>query len=195
MIREMLKKILKRYKFLPNKNLIFDKYKLKLVKFKYLGTNVRLQSDFKFYHTSNLEIRDNVFIGSEADIDSMGGVTIDEGTMIGPRFTCISSNHYYDSDDLKAIPYDNRMILKPIIIHKNVWIGACVSILPGVNIGEGAIIGMGTVVNKNVPPFAIVVGNPNKIVRYRNKEVYNKLKEQKKVYNNIYAGKGFEYIR
>lgn len=56
---------------------------------------------------------------------------------------------------------------KKIIIGNDVWIGANSSILPGVTIGSGAIIGAGSVVTKDVPPYAIVVGNPGKIIKYR----------------------------
>jgi maltose O-acetyltransferase len=57
---------------------------------------------------------------------------------------------------------------RPIVIEDDVWIGARVTILGGVNIGTGAVIGAGSVVTKNVPPYAIVAGNPAKLIRYRN---------------------------
>ena len=53
-----------------------------------------------------------------------------------------------------------------IRIGDDVWIGAGAIILPGVTIGEGAVVGAGAVVTKDIPPFAIVVGNPAKIIRY-----------------------------
>ena len=56
----------------------------------------------------------------------------------------------------------------PLLIHDDVWIGAAAIIMPGVNeIGTGAVIGAGTVVNKDVPPYAVVLGNPGRIVKYR----------------------------
>lgn len=66
----------------------------------------------------------------------------------------------------------------PIIIEDEVWIGTSVIILSGVTIGRGAIIGAGSVVTKDVPPFAIVVGNPSKIIKYRfSDEILIKLNE------------------
>lgn len=57
----------------------------------------------------------------------------------------ITRNHNYDSHDLKFIPYDTLYINKPVVIKENVWIGSHVYILPGITIGEGAVIGMGSV--------------------------------------------------
>lgn len=56
---------------------------------------------------------------------------------------------------------------KPVVIGHDVWVGLNVIILSGVNIGTGAIIGAGAVVSKDIPPYAIAVGNPAKVVRYR----------------------------
>ena len=61
-------------------------------------------------------------------------------------------------------------LVKPIFIEDYVWIGMRVSIAPGVRIGEGAILGMGSVIFEDVPPLAIVIGNPAKILTYRSKE-------------------------
>lgn len=94
----------------------------------------------------------------------------------------MTSNHHYDSDDLKAIPYDGRNLLAKVTIEENVWIGANVSIVPGVTIGEGAVIAMGTVVTKDVPKYAVVGGNPAKVIKYRNIKKYNKLKTDGNIY-------------
>ena len=67
---------------------------------------------------------------------------------------------------------------QPIEIGDHVWIGARAMIMKGVKIGEGAIVAIGSVVVKDVPPYAIVGGNPAKIIKYRNIEQFNKLKNQ-----------------
>lgn len=189
-----LKRFLSRYYFLPKKNSIIDKYKLKRYKLKKLGQNVRICNGWTFGNVDKLEIENDVFISNQAYIDAIGGVKIKSGTMIGPRFTCISANHVYNTADLKSIPFDDRLILKPIEIGNNVWIGACVSVNPGVKIGEGAVIGMGVVVYKDIPPYSIVVGNPMKIINYRDIELYNKLKDENKVFNKIYWNKPRKYV-
>ena len=68
------------------------------------------------------------------------------------------------------------------MINDNVWIGADVKIVPGITIGEGAVIAMSAVVTKDVPACAVVGGNPAKILKYRDINVYNQLKE-KRQYN------------
>ena len=97
----------------------------------------------------------------------------------------MTRNHNYDGKDLKSIPYDDVYINKPVIIKKNVWIGSNVLILPGVTIGEGAVIGMGAVLTKDVPDYAIVGGNPAKVLKYRNKETYQKLERKNKIYLSL----------
>ena len=66
-------------------------------------------------------------------------------------------------------PYrpEENLTKGPIIVHDDVWIGARAMILAGVELGQGAIVGAGAVVAKSVPPYAIVVGNPARIIRYR----------------------------
>lgn len=104
-----------------------------------------------------------------------GGISIGTGSILSHQVQIFSRNHLYDSIDLKYIPYDNRFISKKVTIGKYVWIGANAIILPGVNIGDGAVIGAGSVVTKDVPKYAIVGGNPAKIIKYRNEDVFNEL--------------------
>jgi maltose O-acetyltransferase len=75
------------------------------------------------------------------------------------------------------IPYSNVNIPAPVIIEDFVWVGSRVAIFPGVRIGEGAIVGLGSIVTKDIPPLAIVAGNPAKILKYRNSESFKKAKE------------------
>ncbi|WP_442862504.1 DapH/DapD/GlmU-related protein [Bacillus sp. USDA818B3_A] len=84
-----------------------------------------------------------------------------------------------------AIPYDLKNIRKPIIIEVNSWIGQRAIILPGVTIGEGAVVGAGSVVTKDVEPCSIVGGNPAKHIKYRDKDVYYKLKNEGKILRKI----------
>ena len=89
----------------------------------------------------------------------------------------ITSNHNYEGD---KIPYDEKIITKEIVIGDCVWLGNRVTIVGNVNIGDGAIIAAGSVVVKNVPNYAIVGGNPAKIIRYRfPEEIIEKLNKIK----------------
>lgn len=181
----MIRKLFSRYIISNKKNYIYDKYKMRRYNFKYLGVNTRISDGFILGHTENLIIEDNVFISGEAYIDAVANITIKSGTMIGPRFTCIASNHNYDGNDLEAIPFDNKIYLDEVVIGENVWIGANVSVAPGVEIGEGAVIGMGVTVYKDVEPFSVVVGNCNRIIKYRDRDTYNKLKMKNRIYNSV----------
>ena len=193
-MKKIIKYLLSRYYFNYKKNFIFDKYRMKKMQFKSIERGIRLSEDLGLFNTENIKIGEYVFLGKQAYIDAVDTVEIGSGTMIGPRVTIISSNHNYDGEELRSIPYDNKIYKRPVIIKENVWIGSNVCILPGVEIGEGAVIGMGSIVNKNIPPYAIAVGNPAKIIKYRNKDVYLKLKCEDKIYNKKYAGKGFIYV-
>lgn len=165
MIKRIIRSIFRSTPLVCNKkNIVIDLHRLNIIKFKYLGNNISLSEDFNVFNSKNIIIEDNVFIGRQAYIDAIGNIKISKGSMIGPKITMISANHYYKGDDLRAIPYDNRYIKKSITIEENVWLGANVSILPGVTVGSGAIVGMSSVVTKDIPPFAIAVGNPAKVI-------------------------------
>lgn len=71
------------------------------------------------------------------------------------------AEHNYYSEDIR------KSVRKPVIIGNDVWIGTNVVILRGVTIGDGAVIGAGAVVTKDIPPYAIAVGNPAKVIKYR----------------------------
>ena len=63
-----------------------------------------------------------------------------------------------------------------------VWFGANVTLVPGVTIGEGVVVGSGSVVTKNIPDYAVIGGNPAKVIKYRDKDTFEKLKNEKKYY-------------
>ncbi|MCK4982504.1 MAG: hypothetical protein KAS17_06250, partial [Victivallaceae bacterium] len=77
------------------------------------------------------------------------------------------------------LPYDEKMIKKPVSIGRNVWIGMNVCIAPGTEIGDGCIIGMGAVVSGKVPPLSIIGNQKWRIFAERDIEHYKKLDEQK----------------
>ncbi len=93
----------------------------------------------------------------------------------GVECMVITSNHNYEGT---SIPYDETDICKTIIIENYVWFGNRVTVVGNVTIGEGAIIAAGAVVTKDVPPLAIVGGNPAKIIKYRDKEHFERLKRE-----------------
>jgi len=94
----------------------------------------------------------------------------------GREITIITDNHNYDKPE--AIPYDEVRIVKDVIIGDCVWIGDRVTIVPGVTVGEGAVLAAGSVVTRDVPPLAVVGGAPAKVIRFRDREAYERLKSQ-----------------
>jgi acetyltransferase-like isoleucine patch superfamily enzyme len=136
--------------------------------------NIMLAGDlakFEIHHTSHL--KSNTFI------ECSGGVKIGKYFHVGRGLTIFSTKHNFRSAN--QIPYDEVDAAAPVEIGDYVWIGANVSIVPGVKIGEGAIVGMGSVVTKNVPAGAVVAGNPASRIGQRDMEIYYKLKNEGRV--------------
>ncbi len=88
-----------------------------------------------------------------------GGITIGDGVFIGPKCNLITINHDPNPDNRSAT-YG-----LPIVIEDKVWIGINSTILPGVKIGYGSIVGAQSVVTKDVPPMTVVAGNPARIIK------------------------------
>jgi acetyltransferase-like isoleucine patch superfamily enzyme len=148
--------------------------------FKSIGAGVVLSPGIQVAYPDRIDIGDHVYIGPEALIAGDGGLTLGHGVIIGPRVTLLTSTHRYDPAE--AIPYDAVTLLRPIAIEPFVWIGANVSVVPGVRIGEGAVVAMGAVVTKDVPRGAVVGGNPARILKYRDLDRFDRLKREGKVY-------------
>lgn len=114
---------------------------------------------------SNLHIGDDVDLAKGVLITTKGRVEIGSRTLIGYRTQIISANHDVPEDRGRIFGSGHK--LKKIVIGADVWIGANCVVLPGVTIGEGAVIAAGSVVTKNVDPFAIVGGVPAKLIKMR----------------------------
>ncbi|MFT5756057.1 MAG: maltose O-acetyltransferase [Alteromonadaceae bacterium] len=155
--------------------LVFLKYR-KLI-FKYVGHNTSYRSlKSNFSYSQNISFGNDVRIGPGADLDGAGNIIIGNGVIFAPNVCVYSRSHYFDGVDLQALPFDNKIITDEVIINDYVWVGRNVIILPGVNIGEGAVIGAGAVVSKNIPRLAVAVGNPAKVIKYRDAINYENLK-------------------
>lgn len=156
------------------KILIFLKYYK--FKFKNEGLNCHYKGfSSVFMSPEKTILGNNVYLGSKTEIDAAGGVEIGNGVIFGPEVCVYSRSHNFDSEDLAALPFDNKFLTAKVVIKDYVWIGRRVIVLPGVTIGKGAIIGAGAVVSKDVPDYAIAVGNPAKVVKYRNQANVEKL--------------------
>ncbi|MGM0582480.1 MAG: sulfotransferase [Bacteroidota bacterium] len=128
-------------------------------------------------HPLMVRMGKNIHIGNNAYFFTKGGLTIGDNTHFSRNVSIYTANHNYEGN---ALPYDDNYIEKPVFIGKNVWIGMNVSIVPGVSIGEGAIIGMGAVISKDVTKGEIVGISPQKILKTRDSELYQKLSKDGK---------------
>ena len=130
----------------------------------------RISDTAFFYHQENIKIGNNVFVGHYTIIDGTGGLEIGEGTQLAAWagiFTHSShiairiyGKHYQDVPESEKQGY----AIKNVTIGKYVFIGARALVLPGVSIGDGALVAAGSIVRKDVNAFDIVSGNPAEVV-------------------------------
>lgn len=126
------------------------------------GIKTNIQRHTYFSH--RCEIGDYSGIGENSHF--YGKVIIGKDVMMGPECWIYTQNHAFEDLD-KLMRLQGPQPEREVIIGDNIWIGGRVTILPGVTVGNGAVIAAGSVVTKNVPSNAIVAGNPAKIIRYR----------------------------
>jgi len=92
------------------------------------------------------------------------GIEIEDDVLIGSGVHMYTTNHQFNNSQT-PIYYQGHMESQPVKLRKGCWIGASVVILPGVEIGENAVIGAGSIVTKSIPPRCVAVGNPAKVIR------------------------------
>ena len=118
-------------------------------------------------HGSSITIGDNVSFNHHVFINADGGgkITIGNDVMIGPMTILRAANHNF-KDPMIPIR-DQGHTGGHICIEDDVWLGASVVVLANVTIGKSSVIGAGSVVTKNIPPYSVAVGNPTKVIRTR----------------------------
>ena len=122
-----------------------------------------------------ITIGNNAGIGEFAYLGGAGGLTIGEDCIIGQYFSCHPENHFFnDPCELIRLQGVSR---KGITIGKNCWIGSKVTILDGVNVGDGCVIAAGAVVNKSFPPDSVIGGIPARLLKRRGKKTLFELME------------------
>lgn len=145
-----------------------------------VGEKVQISISCVFNHNNNIYFGNNISVQRECSFSGHGNIRIGDGTIIAHCVDIFSGEHNYNSLDLEYLPFDERFICEEVNIGRFVWIGSHSIILPGVQIGDGAVIGAGSVVTKDVPALSIVGGNPARIIGYRDKETYDRLKKENK---------------
>lgn len=107
----------------------------------------------------NIHLGKGVFINDCCHFQDHGGVFIDDGCQIGHNVVFATLNHELDPSRRKF------MVPAPIRLGKNVWVGSSAVLLPGITVGDNAVIAAGAVVTKDVPANAVVAGVPAKVIR------------------------------
>lgn len=133
--------------------------------FTHCGKRVNIEHGASLGHGKGIEIGDESGIGVNCRVSPP--LKIGKYVMMGPDVVILSQNHTIE--DVSTPMVFQGLDSKPgVIIEDDVWIGTRVIILPGCRIGKGSIIGAGAVVTRDVPPYAIVGGNPAHIIKMRN---------------------------
>jgi len=109
----------------------------------------------------NVRVGENFFINAGGVMLDEAPITFGDNVFIGPQCGFYTAIHPLDAPRRNA----GLEYARPIVIGSNVWIGGHVTVLPGVRIGDGAVIGAGSVVTKDVPPRVVAVGNPCRVLR------------------------------
>lgn len=134
-----------------------------------LGSNIYIGHNaiLKGYHQSVMEIGSDTWIGQGCFFHSAGGIYIGNTVGIGPMVKILTSFHGEDSSEIPVML--NPLRFAPVHIEDGADIGVGTIILPGVTIGRNSIVGAGSVVTKDVPPYSVVAGSPARLLRMRNK--------------------------
>jgi acetyltransferase-like isoleucine patch superfamily enzyme len=157
--------ILKYISYLPFVDVILLRswcYKFVLKK---VGKNFRVTDNVTIISPEYLEIGDNVSIHENSLLACQGGLIIGDYSALGSSLIISTSEH--KNANLNKPIKSQGILEEKVSIGRNVWIGARVTILKGTIIGDDAIIGAGSLVNKNVLEKTVVAGVPAKVVRYR----------------------------
>lgn len=167
--REFCKVLLHEYNMLSP----IDKEDRDLLLKRLLNVKGELCIEQPFYcsYGYNITIGLNFYSDVNLTILDQGTVTIGDNVILGPNVNIYTASHPYNEiQRIKGLEY-----AKPVKIYDNVWIGGNVTILPGVKINQGAIIGAGSVVTHDIPPYVIAAGNPCQVLRSITKEDVHKV--------------------
>lgn len=146
--------------------------KTKLEEFLAHGINTRFSPHTSYFTYADIKVGNNVFINSGAYF--AGKIIVGDNVLFGPNVTITGGHHDY-SEIGKTIEEQGRPEKKEILIMSDSWIGAGSILLQKAKINEGTIIGAGSVVTKEMPPYCICAGNPCVPINYRYSD--NDLKE------------------
>lgn len=151
-----------------------QQFRVARIRFKSVGDNVWINySNTHIGFPERIVIGDNVAFGTDLTMDGTGGIVIGSHISVAPHVAIWTSNHLYEDTSNPMLPFSGSYTLRSVVIEDNVWVCYGSIILPGVTIGEGAVVGAGSVVTRDVPAMAVVGGNPAEVIKYRDARVYS----------------------
>ena len=131
----------------------------------YISRLCRLSSGSSEDYIGEVIIEDSVHVGQNCFIDGTGKLKISKDSVLGPNVVFLTGNHEFKNPTV-PIRFQGG-IPKPIVIEEDVWLGANVIVLGAVTIGKGSVIGAGSVVTKDIPPYSVAIGVPAKVIGKR----------------------------
>lgn len=131
-----------------------------------------VQPPFEVEYGTQVRLGSWVFVNVGAVFNDCAAITLGDRVMVGPRAMFLTSTHPVVPEERslpgapgRIPPFIPVTLAKPIVVERDVWIGAGSIILPGVTIGEGTVVGAGSAVNRSLPPRVVAVGNPARVIR------------------------------
>ena len=144
------------------------------------GTQILADSRIQLYpelvdKKPQLQIGNGCFFGYRLCILVGADISIGNKVLMASDITIVSENHSVNPE--AELPYmKQKLRVAPVTIGDNCWIGDKVIILPGVNVGEGCVVGAGAIVTKDIPPYSIAVGNPARVIKRYNFDMHKWVK-------------------
>jgi acetyltransferase-like isoleucine patch superfamily enzyme len=135
-----------------------------------IGSNCTIYASVRIYGNRQVCLGDRVTLNDFVHIWGAGGVAIGSGTIIAAGSVITSQTHDLDALQ-KGILYRETLVLAPVVIGKNVWIGSGAIVLPGVRIGDNSVIGAGAIVTRDVPNDVLAIGTPARTARRLNNDI------------------------
>ena len=129
-----------------------------------IDETVRVFTPFHINYGKKTTFGRDCFVNFGCTFLALGGITIEDDVFIGPH--CVLAAEYHPENPETR----HSLLTKPIVVKRNAWLGANVTVLAGVTIGENAIVAAGSVVTKDVPDNMVVAGSPARVIREIKKE-------------------------
>lgn len=138
-------------------------------KFAHFGIDAQFRPGAYAVGCSRIALGDRVVIrpGSQLHADPRpdgAGIVVEDDVLIGGGVHIYVDKHAFDDRD-RPIAAQGHAPSRGVVLRRGCWIGANVTILPGVTIGENAVVGAGSVVTRDIPPYVVAAGNPARVIR------------------------------